>query len=121
MLKAKFQSFPDGIVSIYKVGDVSLPGDMPIDGLILKQTLCYEERTVGMGRYYAAMQNNVKVDSVIRCPEVKGLSEKATDILVAVLIDGFQYKVMQIQYPKDVNPPSMDLTLERLGEGYAIS
>ena len=121
MLKAKRQSYPDGMVSIYKVGDIAQPGDMPQEGLALKQILRYKERTVGMGRYYAAMQNNIKVDFVIRCPEVRGLSEKATDILVAILIDGQQYKVMQIQYIEDARPPAMDLTLERLGEPYATS
>jgi len=121
MLLRKRQSFPDGIVNVYKVTDIALPGDMPVDGLVLKQTLRYKERTVGMGRYYAAMQNNIKVDFVIRCPEVRGLSEKSTDILVAILIDGQQYKIMQIQYPEDVNPPVMDMSLERLGENYVIS
>ena len=119
MLKAKFQSFPDGVVSIYKVGDVALPGDMPIDGLVLQQTLRYKERTVGLNRFNQFLQNNIKVDFVIRCPEVRGLSEKNTDILVAVLIDEQQYKVMQIQYIEDAQPPSMDLTLERVGEPYA--
>jgi len=121
MLLRKRQSFPDGVVSFYKVTDIALPGDLPIEGLVLKQTLRYKERTVGMSRFYQAMQNNIKVDFVIRCPEVRGLSEKATDILVAILIDGQQYKVMQIQYPEDVEPPVMDLSLERLGENYAIS
>src|SRR5665647_2001664 len=92
MLK-QTQSFNDGIVSIYKVTDISAPGDMPIDGLVLQQNLRYKERTVGLNRFYQAMQNNIKVDFVIRCPEVRGLSEKATDILVAVLADGQQYKV----------------------------
>jgi len=94
---------------------------MPRDGLVLKNSLRYKERTVGMSRFYNAMQNNIKVDSVIRCPEVRGLSEKATDILVAILIDGQQYTVKQIQYIEDATPPSMDLTLERLGESYAVS
>jgi len=120
MLKAK-SSFNDGIVSIYKVTDISLAGDMPVDGLVLQQTLRYKERTVGLNRFYQAMQNNIKVDFVIRCPEVRGLSEKNTDILVAILIDGQQYKVMQIQYIEDAQPPSMDLTLERLGEDYTYS
>ena len=121
MLKAKYQSFNDGLVGIYKVGDVALSGDMPQEGLILKQSLRYKERTVGLNRYYSASQNNIKVDSVIRCPEVRGLSEKTTDILVAIPVDGQQYKVVQIQYIEDAKPPSMDLTLERLGEDYATS
>ena len=112
------QTFNDGVVSIYKVADLALPGDLPVEGLVLQQTLRYKERTVGLNRFYQAMQNNIKVDFVIRCPEVRGLSEKATDILVAILIDGQQYKVMQIQYIEDAQPPSMDLTLERIGEPY---
>lgn len=121
MIKAKYQSFEDGVVSIYKVSDIALPGDMPVDGLVLKQSLRYKERTVGLNRFYSALQNNIKVDLVIRCPEVRGLSESTNDILVAIPIDGQQYKVMQIQYIEDSKPPSMDLTLERLGEPYATS
>ena len=121
MLKDK-SSFNDGVVKIYKVGNTASPGDMPVDGLVLKQTLRYKERTVGLNRYNAFLQNNIRVDFVIRCPEVRGLSEKNTDILVAILIDGQQYKVIQIQYIEDAEPPSMDLSLERLGdEPYAIS
>ena len=121
MLKSKFQSFNDGAVNIYKVENTALPGDMPKEGLVLKQSLRYKERTVGMTRYYAAMQNDIKVDFVIRCPEVRGLSEKATDILVAILIDGQQYEVKQIQYIEDAVPKSMDLTLERMGVDFATS
>ena len=121
MMKTKFQSFNDGVVSIYKVTDLAQPGDLPIEGLVLKQTLRYKERTVGLNRFYSALQNNIKVDFVIRCPEVRGLSEKATDILVAILIDGQQYKVMQIQYIEDAVPKSMDLSLERLGSNYAVN
>ena len=115
------QTFNDGVVSIYKVADLALPGDLPVEGLVLQQTLRYKERTVGLNRFYQAMQNIIQVDSVIRCPEVRGLSGKNTDILVAVLIDGQQYKVIQIQYIEDAQPPSMDLTLERLGVDYATS
>lgn len=118
MLKTKFESFNDGVVDLHKVTDLALPGDLPVEGLVLKQTLRYKERTVGLNRFYSAMQNDIKVDYVIRCPEVRGLSEKATDILVAIPIDSYQYKVIQIQYIEDAQPPSMDLTLERLGEDY---
>jgi hypothetical protein len=120
MLK-QTQSFNDGIANIYKVGDVALPGDMPKEGLVFQQTLRYHERTVGLGRYYAALQKNIKVDFVIRCPEVRGLSDKDTDILVATLNGGSQYEIKQIQYPEDVEPPVMDLTLERIGEPYGTN
>ena len=121
MLKTKFESYSDGVVSLYKVTDLAQPGDLPVEGLVLKQTLRYHERTVGLTRYYAALHEDIKVDYVIRCPEVRGLSDKATDIIVAVLVDGQQYQVMQIQYIEDAQPKSMDLSLERLGDDvYAV-
>jgi len=119
-MKSKIQSFNDGLVNIYKVENTSLPGDMPIDGLNLKQSLRYSEKTVGMNRFYQAMQNNIKVALVIQTPEVRGLSDKDTDIIVAVLNGDTQYKVMQIQYIEDASPPAMNLTLERIGEPYVI-
>lgn len=110
------QSFNDGIVKIYRVVDIALPGDMPKEGLILQLTLRYKERTVGLTRYYAALQNNIKVDFVIRCQQVREVL--AND--VAILVDENQYRVMQVQYPEDVEPPVMDLTLEKVGEFYDV-
>ncbi len=114
------QSYNDGIVKLYLVTNTAAAGDMPADGLTLKQTLRYKERTVGLGRFYQALQNNIKVSLVIRTPEVRGLSEKDSDIVVAVLAGSVQYRVIQIQYIEDAQPPSMDLTLERIGEAYAV-
>ena len=115
MLSRKRQSFLDGIVKIYSVGDVSAPGDMPRDGLTLKKTLRYEERTVGINRFYSALQNNVKVALVLRCPQIRDVSTSD----VAIMPDAVQFEIKQVQYPPDIVPPVMDLTLEKLGEPYA--
>jgi len=117
MLSHKRQSFPDGVVKIYTVGDVSSPGDMPKDGLILKESLRYKERTVGINRFYSALQNSVKVAFVLRCPLVRSVSTSD----VAVMPDLVQFEIKQVQYPEDQEPPVMDLTLERIGEPYATS
>ena len=106
----KTQSYNDGVVSIYTVSDVSQPGGMPVEALTLKEALRYEERTVGLTRFYAALQNNVNIKYVLRCPRIRSISTQD----VAVPVDGKQYKIVQIQYPQDVEPPSMDLTLEEL-------
>lgn len=112
----KTQTYNDGVVSIYTVSDVSQPGGMPVDALTLKEALRYEERTVGLTRFYAAMQNNVNIKYVLRCPRIRSVSTQD----VAVPVDGKQYKIVQIQYPQDVEPPSMDLTLEELSPVYDI-
>lgn len=117
----KTQMFNDGVVSIYSVGNIASPGGMPKEGLTLKvSSLRYKERTVGMGRYWAAMQNNVKVDMVIRVPCAPMRLETVSTQDIVIPIDGQQYKIVQIQKPEDIYPPVMDLSLERLVQKYDI-
>ncbi|HWQ29855.1 MAG TPA: hypothetical protein VN549_02605, partial [Negativicutes bacterium] len=108
----------DGIVNIYSVGNTADSGNMPNDVLDIKvRALHYEERVVGMSRFWSAKQANAKVDLIIRTPQLRNVSTQD----IAIPIDGEQYKIVQIQYPKDVEPPSMDLSLERVEEKYEIS
>jgi hypothetical protein len=113
---SKTQTFNDGVVGIYDLGNTASPGNMPVEGLTLKQTLRYHERTVGLARYYTALQANVKINYVLRCPRLRDVS--AQD--VAIPNDGKQYRITLIQYPEDIEPPVMDLTLEKLAQQYDI-
>jgi len=91
---------------------------MPVEGLTLKAgPLRYHERTVGMTRFWAAMQNQAKVDMVLRVPLIGTVS--ALD--VAIPIDGRQYIIKQIQHLEDTEPPTMDLSLERLDYQYDLA
>lgn len=116
MIRRKVQTHNGGIVKIFRVSDISAPGNMPKDGITLKCTLRYHERTLGINRVYSAMQAGEKVDMVIRCPLLNGVS--AQDI--AIPNDGKQYRIQLVQHPEDTDPPVMDLTLERLEQDYAI-
>ncbi len=112
------QTFNSGIVNVYSVGNIADPGDMPREGLTLKAgPLRYDERTVGMNRFWAAMQNQVKVDMVIRAPRIDAISTHD----IAIPVDGTQYEIKQVQYPPDVEPPVMDLTLEKLDSDYDLA
>ena len=110
MIRKQTQTFNDGIVKIYGTENAAEAGNMPVDGLTLKETLLYDERVVGFGRYYSAMQNNIKVDMVLRCQKRPGVATQD----IAVPIDGEQYEIKQVQYPPDVEPPCMDITLEKV-------
>ncbi len=112
------QSFNDGVVNIYSVGNIASPGNKPKEGLTLKVGfLRYEERTVGMGRFWSAMQAKARIDLILRVPQLRNVS--AQD--VAIPIDGEQYEIKQIQYPPDVDPPVMDLSLERIEAAYDLA
>lgn len=116
--KIQNQTFNDGIANIYSVGNIAPPGGMPKDGLTIKaEGIRYKERTVGMSRYWAAMQTQARIDLVLRMPQLRSVS--LHDVVTP--IDGEQYRIVQIQYPEDVEPPVMDLSLQRLEVAYDIA
>lgn len=118
MIKGKAQTFNDGAVNIYSVGNIAEPGNMPKDGLTFKVgPLRYKKRTVGMGRFWTAMQAHAQIDQVLRVPQLRNVSTQD----IAIPNDGQQYEIKQIQYPEDVEPPVMDLSLERLDADYEIA
>lgn len=114
----KTQTFNDGVANIYKIDNTAEPGNMPKEGLLLRVgEVRYKERTVGMGRFWSAMQTQAKVERLLRMPRIIGVSTH--DIIIP--IDGSQYEIVQVQYPEDVFPPVMDLSLERVSAAYDIA
>lgn len=117
-MAVKRQQFNDGILSVYEVGNIAQPGNMPAQGLTLKldNPLRYAELKVFDSKFWAASQDNTKIERLLRIPR--------TDDVVRddkiIPIDGKQYKIVQIQYPVDVMPKSMDLSLERLEVAYEV-
>ena len=115
-MKKKTQSFNDGVVLIYNVVDAAQPGGMPVEALTLKQSLRYHERTVGLQRFYTGKQASVDIKYVLRCPRVRDISTQD----VAIPVDGKQYAIELIQYPEDIEPPVMDITLKEIAQAYDI-
>lgn len=109
MQQNRQQTYNDGIVQIYRVNKQTRE-------LLPLKKLPYHERTVGYNRYYTALERDIRIDLLLRCPEVRGMLESDADILVAIPIDGQRYRIRQVQYPEDVVPPSMDLSLEKTSE-----
>lgn len=109
------QPFSDGLVRIYDVADVAAPGLKPQEGLELALTLRYAERKLGINRYYAAKQNQVEVERVLRVPRVQGLNTQQ----VAITEDGRQYRIDMVQLAADVLPLSVDITLVAIKQDYA--
>ena len=69
--------------------------------------LRYEEQRLGVTSFYAAQQNNVQIEKVIRIPA--GAPVAAQDVVVTE--DGFQFDVDLVQTVPGVWPASLDLTL----------
>lgn len=110
------QSFNSGVVSIYRLIDVGEPGYAPVPRLDLRVRLHYEERKLGLIRYFSASQNQVKVEKVLRVPRRAEISPQD----VAVTQDGRQYRIELIQMAESVYPPSLDLTLGTIEQVYEL-
>lgn len=117
-MKQQTQTYNDGVVNVYEVKNAAEVGKLPKKNAKFKVgPLRYEERTVGMGRYWTAMQNQVKITKILRMPRINSVSTQ--DIVVTN--DNMQYEIKQVQYPPGVLPASMDLSLEKVVAKYEIS
>lgn len=110
------QAYNDGVVTVYAVTDEGPPGGLPVEKPVKKAVLRYEERRLGLQRYYAGKQNQVEVERVLRTPRLRGVSSQD----LAVTEDGQQYRIDLVQSADDVYPPSMDLTLTRIAQNYDL-
>lgn len=111
------QAFNDGVVKIWSVKDTAQPGHLPVESLNeLKDTLRYEEKRLGIQRYYTGKQNQVNIERVIRVPRTNRPSSQD----VAILEDGKQYRIDLVQAVTEVYPPSVDLTLARIEQKFEV-
>ncbi len=110
------QTFNDGIVTVYAVTDDAKPGYKPTLGLKKRIELCYEERRVGIQRFFSGQQNQIKVERVIRCPATGQISTQD----VAITENGQQYRIDLIQKVDGVYPPSVDITLTHIRQKYEV-
>lgn len=108
------QNYNDGVVAIIAVVDTAQPGYQPQPGdPQVKYTLRYEERRLGIQRYYSSLQNQIQLDRVIRVPRVAGITTQD----FAVTEDNQAYRIDLVQSVMDVYPPSLDLTLTKIEQG----
>lgn len=96
--------------------DAAPEGAKPVEQLQKKYHLRYEERMVGVTRYWQALQANAKIEKVIRCQRRPDVTSQDIAVIVAA-----QYQIKQVQYPEGVVPPAMDLSLERVVQTYEFT
>ena len=117
------QPFNSGMVRICRVTPLGGSGRMPGEQLVEKVILPYEERRLGIRRYYDAKTNQADVERVLRVPDPGEISviEKRVEIRGpvntqdrAITEDGVQYGIELVQQVPDVYPRCLDLTLRRV-------
>jgi len=104
------QTYNDGVVTVYRVTDSAVPGNMPVIDTEKCAVLHYEEQRLGITRYYAAAPTMAQVERVIRVPRRDGIDAQ----MMAITEDGRKYRIDLVQTVMDVFPPSLDLTLSKV-------
>lgn len=90
-------TFDDGILSVYRPQNTAGPGDQPQPGHIFKGRYYYGFASLGVTRYYAAMQAGQDVSAVVAVP---GWNDIVTNDVI-VLDDGRQYWAEMVQPETD--------------------
>ena len=101
------QDFNDGVLKVFTVSDVAVPGRQPVEALGFKVKLRYAERRLGIQRYYSAFQNQKRVERVLRVPRTGDITSQD----VVITEDGKRYRIDLVQSVDGVFPPCLDLTL----------
>lgn len=107
-----------GKLTLYRLQDTAPKGMMPHEQLVQLSEEYYEERTVGVTRYYASQGANNRVDALVRIWRLDTVQTND----YAVLEDGNQYRIDFIQHTLDEDGLAVsDLTLVRLEDFYDIA
>lgn len=94
-----FEAFNDGVCSFRMIDEDGNAGNE-------RERLRFQERTVGVKRYYEAMTAKVQIDRLIRVPSRPWLT---TEYLV--VIQGQVYEIRQVQAIPDTRPKTNDVSL----------
>ena len=110
-------TFDDGILTIYKAENAAKPGEKPVTALVKKGQHYYGFDTLGISRYFTALQAKQKIECVVNIPGWTDI--KATDI--CALENGEQFKIAMKQQMTDEDGLRITkLSLERIEETYAV-
>ena len=107
-----------GTLKLCTLQNTAPAGAMPREQLVLGETCCYGERTVGYNRQYAAMGVNERIDMIARIWQ----NRAARAGMYALLDNGEQYRITFAQQLQDDDGLRVtDLMLERVDKLYEVS
>ena len=112
-------NFDDGLLKIYSIKNTAPAGDKPVYGLVYHSGHYFGYETIGITRHYTAMKANSRISELVHILQDRSINGTH----ICILEDGLQYKCSFVQHKRD-DTTGLDvtvITLERLGEDYAIS
>ena len=114
--------FDDGIVRIYNLTPAEDAGMMPTYTRTLASQHYYKERTVGYGRYYAAMGVNARIDMVVRIQDDTTVRDVHPGQLAFLNGGDYPFRIIQCQHLLDEdNLRVIDLSLQAIYDSEAFN
>lgn len=111
-------TYDDGVLTVYAMNNSAANGEKPKYTLSVKSQHFFRFDTLGINRYYTALQANQQIEAVVEIPMWHDVSVHD----VVMLENGLQYRVQMVQPTFDEdNLRIMKLSLERISEAYVIS
>ena len=112
-------TFDDGILTVYSVENTADHGNKPVLGLSAKDRYFYGYATLGIQRYYTALEANQQISAVVCIPGWNDV--KNTDVVIMDEQPDIRYEVRLAQ-PEldDLGLRIMRLTLERMSQTYEV-
>lgn len=108
-------TFDDGIITVCNVINGADPGDKPVRMLSPVESFYFGYDTLGITRYYTALQAHQQIEAVVNIPGWNRIAVES----VAVLEDGTQYVVRMAQLQTDEDGLRVTkLSLERISQNY---
>lgn len=119
-------TFNDGIVGVYKITETIVPGKKPVEELTLSERFFFGYDTLGINRYYTALQANQEISAVINIPGWNPIQANKNIAIIAdengfIDSDSPQYRIVMVQPMTDEYGLRITkLSLERIGDKYAV-
>lgn len=111
--KYPYETFNNGVCTIYKLADVSKVGFRPRMVAKFSKKFHFGYRTIGVKRNFEAEQAGIQLDELIEIPMDRSIS--TTNIVV---INDVAYEIKQIQHKNDTKPHTTWLSLVRTEVDY---
>lgn len=105
-----------GELTVWRGANTAPAGGMPVMRYTQIWAACYENRTVGLARYYTAQQHGDRADVMVRVPRTYVISPAEDRVVLAPYdhLDSGAYRITQKQdVVNEDQLPMTDLTLER--------
>lgn len=111
-------TFDDGTIKIYTITNTASAGAKPAPALGTYQSHCFSYDTLGVNRYYTALQAGQQIEHVVSIPDWWDIPPNTH---IAMMEDSKQFRILMAQRTTDDDGLQITrLSLERVGEDYAV-